>query len=269
MPDYHTHRNSGLERGLPVGLLSFFASAILFESLLFAAFAGIGAVFLTVLGAIFPDIDHHSSIPFRRLKVLTAAVFTFGAAWMYFEAVSYFIETSTSNVATSITGYQLGMSIVLVPLAGGLGVAVVETLRPTHRGVTHTKVAGLAVGASIGLVLLHLWDSSIQGQFLAVAACSAFYVGTYNHLSLDGLVGEQTSRTIGRRYSKVITVVRNGVSTLLIPVRRFIESLLRRFSRAPLKVKILIGVTGLALVGVLYMIARWAFADPSETATSD
>jgi len=186
------------------GVLVFWWGGNLPDSILVA----LGALVAIHIGASFPDFDHHSSIPFRRLKatvrvgVWTATLLVLG----YIVAVlisiigEIVIESANgSHLMIGQLGYPVGMFIALV-LIGGYYVskelvskaeAAVDNLRPKHRGPTHRPKVGFLVSIILGFAIFLLLypfasDELAIGMGLTIGITHHF--GFLDHLELDGII---------------------------------------------------------------------------------
>lgn len=192
MPNYPTHarwgRGGAVLAAIAVGAAVYVQFGMIPLSVAAAAGAGIAAF----VGAIFPDIDHHASIPrqkaVRGLQGLVVAGVA-AAAGLRFETLVGAAETAVTEVGTGVPPAAVA--------AGGVGlaaVALVGAVDPTiglvtreHRGWTHSVAVtfGLAVVLAAGAVGLTL-ELGLAEQVSAVAVVGAFYGGILIHLGLDG-----------------------------------------------------------------------------------
>jgi hypothetical protein len=156
----------------------------------------------TVAGALFPDLDHHSSIPTR--------LFHHYGPWV---AATIVAVLAVANAGTLVAlaaiprvgldpGYLAGVASAGAVLAVFVGVRRVgPSLRPSHRGPTHRLPVALAVsgsfGASSGLVALELAAPWTVARVVAIAAAATFLLGVLSHLWKDGLlVRSETYTTV-------------------------------------------------------------------------
>ena len=192
MPNYPTHARWGhggaVLFAIAVGAVVYTQFGMVPLSIAAAAGAGIAAF----VGAIFPDVDHHASIPRQKavqgLQGLVVAGVA-AAAGLRFETLVGAAETAVAEVGTGVPPAAVA--------AGGVGlatVALVGAVDPTiglvtreHRGWTHSVAAtfGLAAVLAVGAVGLTL-ELGLAEQVSAVAVVGAFYGGILIHLGLDG-----------------------------------------------------------------------------------
>jgi len=192
MPNYPTHarwgRGGAVLFAIAVGAVVYTQFGTVPLSIAAAAGAGIAAF----VGAIFPDVDHHASVPrqkaVRGLQGLVVAGVA-AAAGLRFETLVGAAETAVTEVGTGVPPAAVA--------AGGVGlatVALVGAVDPTiglvtreHRGWTHSVAAtfGLTAVLAVGAVGLTL-ELGLAEQVSAVAVVGAFYGGILIHLGLDG-----------------------------------------------------------------------------------
>lgn len=196
--------SSSVFPALLAGIVSFY----FFGSMIYSIGLGVGAYLFVHIGAALPDIDHHSSKPFRYLRSLMGV--SFGAIGLFIisKLVGDFIINGwnstveivdVSEFGSSILAYNFGRAVgalvILIPIllysAIGLGKWIVESLRPKHRGPTHSLLFGVITSVLLGLVVT--WGSSSffspdraigLGTIIAVAN----HIGVLDHLSVDGLI---------------------------------------------------------------------------------
>jgi len=164
--------------------------------------AAVGAYVVTHLGAAFPDIDHHSSIPYRNLRKLLIYSVWAAAVWKFWEPFTSILTDFWSNTvlmvdeigfAPGVTqGYigviiLFGVSVLLVMRVFG---QVLDKAQPKHRGITHEKGTGLVMSSSISLIVFYVLNQfMIQDSAIALGIIMgiAGYSGMLSHLRLDGM----------------------------------------------------------------------------------
>lgn len=192
MPNYPTHSRWGRLGAAVVGLAVAGAVYTLVGGILLAAVGALGAAVTTFVGAIYPDIDHHTSVPrqkavrgFRVLAVLGVG----GLA-----AANWGGLVAAAATATGAVGVSLPPALVAVPLVGTGAVVVAALVDPLlglvtvrHRGWTHSVpinfvlIATLVAGAWVATGAL-----DTPARLVAVAVTASFYFGALIHLGLDG-----------------------------------------------------------------------------------
>ena len=194
MPNYPTHARWGRIGGAAMGSAVAAAVYLLVLSPILAFAAGIGAAAATFVGAIYPDIDHHKSIPRRKavrafqvLLVLGLASLA-GLAWLDLVAA---VEAASVRAGLELPVPAEVASVLTVAAVAGLAASLVNpvigivTFR--HRGWTHSVPVNLVL---ITLLLAGIWlltgGLSVERRVTAVVVTGTFFVGTLIHLGLDG-----------------------------------------------------------------------------------
>ena len=192
MPNYPTHarwgRGGAVLAAIAVGALVYTQ----FEAVVLSVGAAGGAAIATFVGAIFPDIDHHASVPrqkaVRALQgLVVAAVAAAGA--LRFETIVEASETVLTQLGTGVPPTAVavgGIGVATVVLVGAVDPTIGLVTR-RHRGWTHSVAVtfGLAAVLAGGAVALTL-ELSPAEQVSSVAVVGAFYAGILIHLGLDG-----------------------------------------------------------------------------------
>lgn len=203
MPNYPTHARWG-KIGAAVTAIAAGAGLFLaFGTPIVAGAAAVGAAIATFVGSIYPDVDHHSSVPRRkavRAFSLLVALGVLGFAALHWETLLALVETTEATLAES-TGASLfaeGLPVpsiaiaAVVPLvvAAVLGALVdpaIGLVTREHRGWTHSVPINLVL---FGLLGAGVWFGTgslpIAQRITAVAMIGAFLIGTFIHLGLDG-----------------------------------------------------------------------------------
>jgi len=194
MPNYPTHARWGrigavvAALGLGAGLFT------LFDSPLLAGGGALGAATATFVGAIFPDIDHHKSIPRRKAVRGLSLLVVFGVgalAALNFEVLVGLADTAVSDLLDDPgvpPEILAGVGVAGVALvAAGLVDPAVDLVTVRHRGWTHNPLAMLALTAVLaGLIWLSTAGLSTARQVTAVGVVGTFFCGSLIHLGLDG-----------------------------------------------------------------------------------
>jgi len=194
MPNYPTHARWGQIGAAAMGVVVAATVYGLFFAPILAFLSGIAAAAATFTGAIYPDIDHHKSIPrqkavraFRLLVVLGIASLA-GLGW---PALVPAVETATTELGVDLpvpAEAAAGGLVALVTIgAAGLVDPVIGLVTDRHRGWTHSVPINAVL---IAVVLAGVWlVTSGLGQarqMTAVIVVGTFFVGTLIHLGLDG-----------------------------------------------------------------------------------
>ncbi|MFC7132129.1 MULTISPECIES: hypothetical protein [Salinibaculum] len=188
MPNYPTHARWGRIGAVVVAIAVGSAIYALAAAPLLAAVGAVGAALATFVGAIYPDIDHHASIPRRKavrgFQVVVAAGVTglTAANWGQLLALAGSLGTGLPD---ALAAGGLAAVVGLVAVAGvdpAVGVATGE-----HRGWTHSTTVNFAL---LAVVAAGVWvltaDLGADARLVAVGLVGAFYLGTLVHLGLDG-----------------------------------------------------------------------------------
>ena len=147
----------------------------------------------TLIGAMFPDIDHPSSKPnrfFRRLLFLVMTVVGAGVIGgvgffpIYDVVVENIGEAGVLPVTVSV--------ITVLGIGVGLGsVTAFKFMRPPHRGMTHRVPIGVLVSGVVALVLVGGFSLMGVGTIAVVSgglAAALFFAGFMSHLLCDGVL---------------------------------------------------------------------------------
>ena len=194
MPNYPTHARWGRIGGAAMGSAVAAAVYLLVLSPILAFAAGIGAAAATFVGAIYPDIDHHKSIPRRKAVRAFQILLVLGIASL--AGLAWLELVSTVETASVRAGFELPVppEIATVLLVAGLAGLATSLVNPVigivtfrHRGWTHSVPVNLIL---IALLLAGIWlltgGLSFERRVTAVVVTGTFFVGTLIHLGLDG-----------------------------------------------------------------------------------
>lgn len=165
-----------------------------FESPLLAGGGALGAAAATFAGAIFPDVDHHRSIPRRKAVRALRLVVVVGIASLtalVFDGVVEFTDTALVDLlgdpgisAEVVAG--AGTALVAL-LAVGMVEPTVDLVTGQHRGWTHSAPVLFVLTALLaGGVGLLTRDLSAAKQVAAVVVTGTFFLGCLVHIVLDG-----------------------------------------------------------------------------------
>lgn len=192
MPNYPTHARWGRVGAAVVGVAVGGAVYTLVGGIVLAAAGALGAAVTTFVGSIYPDIDHHTSVPrqkavrgFQLLAVLGVA----GLAAANWEGVLAVAGSATGAAGASVPPVALAVALVVVAavVVAALVDPLVGLVTVRHRGWTHSVPINFAlVAALVGGVWVATAALAIPARVVAVAVTASFYLGTLVHLGLDG-----------------------------------------------------------------------------------
>lgn len=195
MPNYPTHARWGRIGAVTMALTVGIALFLTFEAVLVAGGAAVGALAATFVGAIYPDVDHHNSIPRRKavrgFQVL-AALAVLGLSVLFWDGLVALVATAESTLLSDGLPVPTEMAASWVPLIGALVVAtlvdpLIGLVTRRHRGWTHSVPINLAIiGVLVGGTWLVTTGLPTAQRVAAVAVIGTFFVGTLIHLGLDG-----------------------------------------------------------------------------------
>lgn len=99
------------------------------------------------------------------------------------------VHSITFNI-TKFTGNYIEPEIIKISIfflislgAGILSVTIIKILRPKHRGITHKKITGIAIGL---FLFLFVYITTQNENFAAIMSLS-FIAGFFSHLILDNI----------------------------------------------------------------------------------
>ena len=194
MPNYPTHARWGRIGAAVVASAVGGGLFVLSGSPLLAGGAAFGAAVATFVGSIFPDIDHHKSIPRRKASRAIRLLVVVGIASLValnFDGLESLAETTVTDPLGNPgvpAAALVGAATVLVALvATGLVDPALDTLTRKHRGWTHSApvmfVVTAVLAAAAGLLTS---DLSAFRQLAAVVVAATFFSGCLVHIGLDG-----------------------------------------------------------------------------------
>jgi hypothetical protein len=154
----------------------------------------------TVAGALFPDVDHHSSIPTR--------LFHRYGPWV---AATVVAVLAVANARTLVAlaaiprpgldpGYLAGIASAGASLAVFVGIRrMILAIQPSHRGPTHRLPVALAVSSLLGaggsFIAMELGAPWSVARVVAGATATTFLLGVLSHLWKDGLLRRSETYT--------------------------------------------------------------------------
>ena len=194
MPNYPTHARWGRIGAVVAALLVGGAIFYAFETMVLATGAAVGAAGATFVGAIFPDIDHHKSIPRRKANRALRALVVLGVVSLValtFEGLVSFVETASSDAGVDLPVPPEVVVAVAGTLAAIFCAGLVDPLiglaTQSHRAWTHSvAVTFVLTGLIAGSVWVGTSDLILEQQVAAVAVVWTFFLGILVHLGLDG-----------------------------------------------------------------------------------
>lgn len=197
MPNYPTHSRWGRRVAVLVALSVAASIYAAFSAPFVALAAGIGAAATTFAGSIYPDVDHHTSVPRQKTVRAFRAFAIFGVislGILYWDSLVAFaaglpIEdlVSGGSIPTEVIAsggiamFALASTALVDPLIG--------VVTHQHRAWTHSVPVNLTLTALVAAgVWLLVRGFDPASQIAAVAVVAAFFVGCLVHLGLDGEV---------------------------------------------------------------------------------
>lgn len=195
MPNYPTHARWGRIGAGVVAPVVFGLIVWLYGSIVVAVAAALGAGLTTFVGSIYPDVDHHNSIPRRKavrafqslvLAVVVATAVVYRTALVgAVEPVHAAVLGSASAVPPELLAAAIPAIVALVLTA--LVDPLIGLTTRRHRGWTHSVPVNLVL---VGIVAAAVWLLTAElltaQRIGAVAVVCAFFAGTLIHLGLDG-----------------------------------------------------------------------------------
>lgn len=194
----HMSEAPGILLALLAGTIGFVLSGWML-----AAGSAVAAYFVTHIGAAFPDIDHHSSIPYRRFKTIVKYVVGGVILYLLLDPVLELMREIWDNALSIINqgGYVFGLGQFYIALIITVGLilllfmniagSLLDNIQPKHRGVTHKRGTGIIVSSFIGFIAFIILDAFIaqnSAMILGIIMGFANYVGVLSHLRLDDLL---------------------------------------------------------------------------------
>jgi hypothetical protein len=148
---------------------------------------------VTLAGALFPDLDHPSSLPYRygrHVLPLLAAVVVAVVGVRYRVPIAVVLEGKTID---SLGSFLSG--IIVASLGWGawaVGYVLFPMVRPPHRTVMHRVptgvVAALCVGGVVSLLIGGHGTLGAGERVLIISSSGTFLLGVLSHLVADGLL---------------------------------------------------------------------------------
>lgn len=209
MPNYPTHSRWGRIGAVVMAFAIGGALFAVFESPVLSLAGAFGAGVATFVGAIFPDIDHHKSIPRRKaVKAFQILVWlgVVALAILSWDLLVDAVDTAVVGPGETALAEGIGNTAEIPPefvtsilvllfavVLAGLVDPVIDLVTHRHRGWTHsvpvTFVLTAAIAGAVWLLTSDLALSSglaLERQVAAVGVVGTFFVGILIHLGLDG-----------------------------------------------------------------------------------
>lgn len=194
MPNYPTHARWGRIGAVTMAIALGAAIFVLFESPLLAGAVAFGAAAATFVGAIYPDIDHHKSVPRRKavrafrvlvvLGVFALVVLNWGLLVAAVEETTAEFGVDLPVPAPVVAG---AIPVVCATVLAALVDPMVGIVTRQHRGWTHsTPINFVLVGLLAGGIWLLTGGLELPRRVAAVAVVETFFLGSCIHLGLDG-----------------------------------------------------------------------------------
>lgn len=209
MPNYPTHARWGRIGAVVMAFAVGGALFVTFDSPVLAFAGAFGAGVATFVGSLFPDIDHHKSIPRRKAVQAFQVLVGLGVVALAILSWDLLVEGVETAVVTpgeaALTGGGDGapdfppefVTSVLVLLAAvgltGLVNPAIGLVTVRHRGWTHSVPVTFVLTAVLASVVWLLTSGlvlstglAVERQITAVSVVATFFLGILIHLGLDG-----------------------------------------------------------------------------------
>ena len=194
MPNYPTHARWGRVGAVVTALAVGGGLLVQFESPLLAGGGALGAAAATFAGAVFPDVDHHRSIPRRKAVRMLRLLAVVGVSSLAALRLDMLVAVADTALGEWLGGSGVPAEVVVVvgtgvvaSVAGGLVEPVVDLVTGKHRGWTHSTPVMFALTAVLaGGVGVLTRDLSVAKQVTAVVVVATFFLGCLVHITLDG-----------------------------------------------------------------------------------
>jgi len=145
---------------------------------------------VTVAGAVVPDVDHPNSRPYRAARVWVPRLAAGAAGLAAVAARDAVVGLFRRGPAPDPASFWAGAAVTAGTAAVFVATArAVPLVRPTHRGVTHHPVFGLALSlatTAVSLTLLHAAGGA-HGRLVSLVVGLCFLCGFVSHLVVDGI----------------------------------------------------------------------------------
>jgi len=148
-------------------------------------FGGLGATFI---GAVFPDVDHHASKPYRFVRKL---FFSVSVLVMIIVLVRIYMvyEQYLQEMLTTTYLLLLGASGVIGSVSMGIVmVNVLDYIQPKHRGITHSLSLGVAISVTLVVIGQYIYTLYNINSLTTALLGWGFLLGFMAHLYCDGIL---------------------------------------------------------------------------------
>jgi len=149
-------------------------------------FIGLGTTFI---GAVFPDVDHHASKPYRFVR---KSFFGLSVLVMVIVLVRiYMVYEVYLQKALKKTPYLLVLGAAGVVASVSVGIAIVNVLdyiQPKHRGITHSLSLGVAISIILVVIGQYIYTMYNINSLTTVLSGWGFLLGFMSHLYCDGIL---------------------------------------------------------------------------------
>jgi hypothetical protein len=202
MPDLKKHLQYGLFSHfmMVTAISSLYLGGLVSTKILTTALLTIP---FTLIGAVFPDIDHHRSSVCRWVERYVPAILGVIAAAV---AIHYRL------ILLNVTGGRIFGVDSAFAARVGVGTTgwmtwvvtrrLLPQLRPSHRTVTHRISTGILLSVCVAAVFaagLRVFGvTSVVGSALGCVAGKAFLTGFISHLLADGILAKNFRHTMAR-----------------------------------------------------------------------
>ena len=194
MPNYPTHARWGRLGAVLTAIVVGVTLFVLFESPFLAAGGAVGAAAATFVGAIFPDVDHHRSVPRRKASRAIRALVVLGVASLAALNFELFVSAAESLASGPLAEWDLQPELLVATgtvlaafVAAWLVDPAIGVATRRHRGWTHSvPVMFVLTAALVALVVVLTGGLVTDRQLAAALVVSTFFLGCLIHLGLDG-----------------------------------------------------------------------------------
>jgi hypothetical protein len=157
-----------------------------------AGYAG-AALPATLLGAVFPDVDHHASKAYRVVRTAVPVGLTAVVAALAYAGWAELRPVVAATGRPHLVFFAGVCWTTVVVATWTVSQPIVPALRPPHRGPTHRlPILGLISAILAGVVVAPLLALGLPIPLLGgTSIATAFVTGVVSHLHLDGLLTER------------------------------------------------------------------------------
>lgn len=194
MPNYPTHSRWGRIGSVVMMVVVSAVVYYTFQTTEIAILAGVFAAVTTFVGAIYPDIDHHASIPRRKavgafqFLLLVIILGVVAVEWASIVASVGYL-TVEAGIDDTVPAEMATIAIVAASTIVAVKVVdpAIDRVTDKHRGWTHSvKTNASLIFVTVGVIWLATQEYPIEQQITPIIAAVTFFIGTLIHLGLDG-----------------------------------------------------------------------------------